>query len=341
MEHSIDQTQDLSHRELYSYLSGYRLPSYVKQAEMSVLTAPSDVFADAAGKHFPIDSKVNTFISNAFFTHKKASLIKHKGPGYVKQIEGAIKKAANVLGIAEDTQAYSKQAQEKIAADLDDLSVFVTIENTPVQLFAIKTAEHLQQNAENFVRSIDNYPFSWRRPIATQFKTAAQSLGVKTLPSLVEKYAGSYFPDIEVARQELLRRSTKLASADQQTYEKLAEDLVNIDSIEDMFKVAEICFDVESRAGLYKKAHTKQILGDPVDRLLTVSLEKAAEMIDVITMGGMKFAMADLRNVPSTIYEKAFGFELDAKTAEAREILPTMPKEDVGLFVELSGIRPI
>ncbi len=105
--------------------------------------------------------------------------------------------------------------------------------------------------------------------------------------------------------------------------------------------MAEICYSIEREANLYKTAQSRKILGDPVDRLFTLSPVKVAELLDTVTMAGEKFAMEDLRKIPSDVYTQAFGFDIDPKTAEAKDILPTMPRTDVELFKQLSGVKPI
>ena len=97
----------------------------------------------------------------------------------------------------------------------------------------------------------------------------------------------------------------------------------------------------EKKAGLYDKPYNKKILGDPVNRFFTLSLDKVASLLDTITMAGERYAVSDLEKVSGDIFEKAFGFEIDPKTADAKDVLPTMPKSDVDLFKKLSGIKPI
>lgn len=344
MEYSIDQNTDYSSRELYSYLSGVNIPDFVKEAELDSVRVPVSekiAFADSIGKKFPINSKANIYISNAFLQSKKAEIAELKGDLYVARVEDAINKAASLLDISDSLSEFNKVAELRDLEDYNDLTVTVKLASEEVPLFNIKTAAQVCQGAADFVRDINKFPFEWRRGISEQFVKAAEALNVNELPDIILKYAGQYFPDIVHIREDLKHRATKLASEDKESYLKLAEDVANIETIDEVFKLAEYCHFIEKRAGVYENKYTKKIIKDPVDSFFTLTAEKVASILDTVTMGGMKFAMSDLRKVPGEVYEQAFGFDLDVKTAEARDILPTMPKEDVGLFMELSGVKPV
>lgn len=344
MELSIDQQQDYSNKELYTFLSGFPVPEYVKTAELTSVRPEGlekEAFADDVGKKFPLDTKANVFLSNAFLLHKKAALTKLKGKHYINKVEDRINKAASALGMQVDVAVYNAAVTDKLAADYEDLTISVKLGSDEVDLFSIKTAAHLIDGASNFTKDLEKFPYNWRRPIAEQFVKAAETLGVTDLPETILKYAGLYYPDIVNVKEEILRRATKLGEADRANYEKIAEDISNASSKDEFFDLAEFCYLTEKKAGLYDKPYNKKILGDPVNRFFTLSLDKVASLLDTITMAGERYAVSDLEKVSGDIFEKAFGFEIDPKTADAKDVLPTMPKSDVDLFKKLSGIKPI
>lgn len=344
MDYSIDQQHDYSNKELYTYLSGVELPGYVKEAELDSVVPQNlekSAFADSTGCLFPINTKANVFISNAFLVNKQASLGKVKGDLYVKRVQERIKQAADIFGVAEELNAYNKHVVEKSAEDYQDRTISVILDGDSVDLFSIKTAAQLIDGADNFVRDIDRFPFEWRSSISQQFVKAAEDLGLEEIPDIIAKYAGLFFPDIVQVKEEILRRSTKLAGEAKESYTKLAEDVENIEGLDEVFKLAEICYKTEKAAGLYDSKYNKKVLGNPVDRFFTLSLDKVAELMDTVTMAGEKYATADLAAVPQSVYEEAFGFELDVKSAEAQDVLPTLPKADVELFKKISGVSPI
>ena len=123
MQHSIDAQTDYSSKELYTYLSGHPLPEYVKEAGLSsvfVGDIEKTAFADEMGRYFPINSKANVYISNAFLVNKKAALAELKGNLYVAKVEDKITKAASALGMQVDIALYNAFANEKMAEDYTD-----------------------------------------------------------------------------------------------------------------------------------------------------------------------------------------------------------------------------
>lgn len=343
MTNSIDQSTDYSHRELYSYLSGVTLPEYVKEASLEDINEPmvKTACADRQYGLFPVNTKVATYVSNAFFVHKIDALRKQKGDAYINKVACIIGDAVTTWGIGKDIEAFNKIALERLEQDYTEKNVVFKVGEDEIDLFTVKTASDLSREAAHFANNPNKFPFEWRRDIADQFVKAAEQLGVDELPDLVLKYAGQYYPDIVNVKAELSRRMTKLSADNKARYQQLIDDVVNIESKDEFFKLAEVVHYIEKNAGLYDKSHYRKILGDPVDKLFTLHFEKVAEICNVVEMGGEKFAAADLEAIAADVYEQAFGFELDPKSAEAREILPTMPKSDVSLFKHLSGVKPI
>lgn len=345
MNYTVDQSQDHSNRELYHFLTGVDLPVFVKEASIEDVKAPASTlktaFADQSNGFFPINTKARVYVSNAFFINKKAALEQKYGTSHVAKVEANIKKAADLFQIADTIEQYNKIANAKLHEGYEDRSVALKIANDDVELFSIKTASDLCRCAGQFSNTIHKFPYEWRRNIAEQFVKAAEEFNVDELPDLVLKYAGHYYPDVEEVRVELKRRMTKVSGDNRQRYQDLIGDIENIGSKEEVFKLAETCYYIEKNAGLYEKPHYRNILGDVVDHFFTLNLDKVAELLDTIEMGGEKFAMADLCNVPEDVYYKAFGFEISPKSAEAVDILPTLPRSDVSLFKELSGVQPI
>lgn len=341
MQHSIDQQTDYSSKELYTYLSGVDIPDFVKEAELASVKIAEDVYADKQGRHFPLNTKSNIYISNAFLQNKKAGLIELRGKLYVSRVEDEIEKAAKAFGISEELESYNKTAEARSNIEPEDLSIHAKLGENTVTLFTIKTAAQLNNAADEFVSDMGNYPYGWRRSIAEQFVKSAEALGVEELPDIILKYAGQYFPNIGAIKDELLRRSTKLGGELKENYVKLAEDVENVETREEIFKLAEYCYLTESRQGLYNNKYTRKIIGDPVDSFFTLSAEKVASLLDTVTMGGETFSMDEIRKVSADKFEQAFGFELDPKAAEAKDVLATMPRSDVVLFKKLSGVKSI
>lgn len=341
MINSITQQTDYSRKELYHFLSGRDLPEFVKEASIEEVTDSSlnkEAYADEAGKLFPCWNKASTFVSQAFLINKKASIAKVKGKGYVAKVEKALEKAASDFGIVEDIKNYNAGVT-KVASTAGH-EIVSNLGDSEVVLYTIKSAEECTKHAEHFIKNIENFPFEWRRPMANQFVKAAEENGLDDLPDLLLKYAGQYYPDSLTVKQELVRRSRRFPEQNER-YTKLASDVENIGSLDEFFKLAETCYFMEKNAGLYDKPKSRMILGDPVDKLFTLHLDKVANMLNTVTMAGERFDVDELEKISSDIYEKAFGFSFSPKEAEFKDIALTLPKSDVALFKQLSGVQPI
>lgn len=347
MINAIDQNQDYSNKELFNFLSEAKLPTFVKEASISEAKSPKDLsstaFADPASRLFPINSKVRIYVSNSYFVNKKAELVELKGQSWVDKVQTHIEKAAKDFGILEHVKEYNDSVayfDKKASANVEHTFVVnIPSHDTELEIFNVKSAGELVNTAGEFAKNIDNFPYDWRRPICDYFVKAAEALNVDELPDLVLKYAGQYYPNIEEVRNELTRRCRKYEDK-----EKVAVilDAVNaVASNEDLFKLADCCYYMEKEAGLYDHNDMTKILGDPVDKLFTLHFDKAAHLMNCIEISGERFAVEDLEKISSDIYEQAFGFKLDPRSKEAREVLPTMPRSDLILFKELSGIKPI
>jgi hypothetical protein len=351
MKIAFDQQTDYSGRQLYSMLSGVDVPEYVKTAELEdsfeIRQLPKTAFADQDRMIYPINSPARVYVSNAHFVNKKADISKLYGEDYSSQLESKIAEAAEIFGITEDILNYNKELNEKLASDYEEKYMvdfkFPFVAES-IKMFPVKTASDLSESVEAFAKVIHHFPFDIRVKSAETFVKTAGELGVDDMPELIMKYAGMYYPDLENLDHELWRRSTKLASADhKEIYEKIRNDLGNMTSVSEVMKIAETCFNIENMEGLYDKTKVAQLLGDPVDCFFTEPVTKVASALNYVEVHGDKYRMDDLTKISKEKYEEAFGdCGIDPTAPEKiADILPTMPRSDVKLFEEISGIRPI
>jgi hypothetical protein len=347
--YNFDISTDYSGKELYSMLADVNLPEYVKTANLQEVDdlrkLPKAAFADPERMIYPINNAANVYVSNAYFINKKADISKLYGESYASQLENNIKQAAEILEISEDLENYNNHTITKAASDYSvKYMVDFAMPEISAQLYPVKTASDLSESAESFAKNIQNFPFEVRVKSAENFVKSAGELGVDDLPELLLKYAGMYYPDLANLDHELWRRSTKLANeSHREIYSKIREDLQNMNSIEDVMKVAETCFNIENMEGLYDNRKVAEILGDPVDRIFTEPVTKIASDLSYVEVHGDKYKLEDLTKISKDKYEEAFGDSgIDPTDPEKiAEILPTMPRSDVKLLEEITGLRPI
>lgn len=347
MTRSIDQNQDTSKKELFTYLSGINIPSFVKEAnfEDALLPLSSGVTKTAYADevcHFPVNSKVRTFVSAVYFLNKHAELAKVKGKGYVEKVAKNLEKAASIFGITKDISDYGiDMLTKKASFELQPQTISVNVGKDTIELFKISSARDLANKAAEFTARVSDYPFDWRQDIASLFVKAAEYFEVDELPDLVLKYAGQYYPDVTNVAAELNRRKARLPEHEKVAYDHMISSLSKLDDKEDFFNIAAACDHFEKNAGLYADPKKAKLLGDPVDRMFTMHLDKVAEELDVVKIGGEQFHVDALQKVSSDVYEQAFGFEKPASADEMRDILPTVPLSDFALFKKLSKISAI
>jgi len=349
MRLNLDQTSDLSNKELYSYLNGINLPEFVKDSQVDdieeIRYLDKEAFADEWNKAFPINAPSRVYISHAFFVNKKAELQRKWGKSYIDSVADKIEKAAKIFGVEDHLKDYERESLVKSAKDYseDHVCTVTASENESFDLFPVKTKQDLEKAANTFANNINNFPYSWRQEISKQFIKKADEFQLEELPTLICKYAGLFYPDVTALKQKLWHRSTKIASEEnKKRYEQLISYVDNVDSKEDVFKLAEIAYYIEKAEGVYDNPKVAQVIGDPVDSFFDIPIDKVAEILNVVEMAGEKYPVTELKKVSSDIYKEAFGIDIDPSNEnQLREVLPTMPLSDVGLFQELSGLKPI
>jgi hypothetical protein len=348
MRLSLDITTDFSGRELYSFLSNTNVPQYVKEADLdeNFSALPREAFADKGRKAFPVHTKEATFLSNVYITNKKTAISKALGKDYIKHVESEITKAAELFDIQEDIKSYNEAVFVKEASDYDQKYLYnaVLTETDGTEkvynLFPVKTASDLTSTAQTFAKEISNYPMSWRFDICENMLKAAEDLGVDDLPDVICKYAGMFYPDVPSIRQELWRRSKKIKLAeDKETYEILVKEADNIHTMEDVKNLSEIVYHLELRNGLYDSPKTASLLPDPIDTFFSMPIEKVANMLSIVEMGGTNFHLDDLSKISKNKYAEAFGIDIDpTNKQQLMDVLPTMPRSDVQIFRELTHL---
>lgn len=349
----LDQTADTSHLQLYKILTGVSVPDYVKEAsvdnEEDMQLLEKEAFADEERRVFPLNSPARVYLSSAFLREKQAMLSAKYSKGYVDALQQKLATAAEVFGITQDLEAYNQAAEKRASFDYPEVFI-ATIEDPalseePISLFPVKTAEAFKTAAETFAAKMKNFPFAWRHQIADGFVEKASMFGVNDLPDIVCKYAEMFFPNaLSDIEGEIRRRAAKHSNPEKQAAMNALADTVDTitPSVQDVMKLAEQVDELEQSSGILKTSKMSQLLPDPVDVFFTISPEKAAEILNVVEMGGEKFAMKDLQKVSADKYKEAFGADLDpADEAKLAEVLPTMPLSDVALFKELTSISPV
>lgn len=343
----LDQLTGTAEVQLFNLLRHAELPDFVKQASADLAGQADDLadsaFADPKSRQFPLGDPAQVYVSNAFFQAKKAGL----APDYAARLEERIKEAAALFSITAELEAYSASLQKQASAGPEESPVWVVEENGQERpLFPVKTAADLHLAVNEFAGNLPGYPVGWRRPIARGMLAKAAALGLEELPDIVCKYAGLFLPcSAAEVSHELRRRSRRAVTKEAGEHlARLADALADgvFEGREEVFKLAELVQRIEQQDGAPERPGSRLVLPDPVDIFFCHSPKQAAELLDVVKLGGGSFRMTDLRQVPASIYKEAFGIDIDpADSPTMREVLPTLPRSDAALFCELAGITPL
>lgn len=342
---TLDHIDDFSKKELYNYLSGHQIPQYVKNAEEDTFETkemlPKTAFA-STGKSFPINTKARTYLSYVFLKNKEASIKETFKKQYFDDALKNVKQAADAFGIQKDLDKYDKEYLQKQAGETWAHTLSIPIGDDELELYSVKNASETHNASIDFVKNIRKYPFAWRRKIANHLYKAAEDFELEDLPDLVLKYAGFYIPDPTHIEDEIARRSGQIKdAAKKEQYQKLAEGAPTA-SYNDLLKIAGDLDMFEDQEGLYANSKVAAILGDVVDKVFTLSMEKVANIIDVVNCHDKTYHIRDLQKVGAHIYKEATGIDIDPSNKdELREVIPTIPRSDMALLEELSGLRSI
>ena len=344
----LDQIADTSNRELYDFLNGIDVPEFVKEAELdnedTLKYSSKTAFADEYAKSFPINTPARVYVSHAFLHNKKAALEKKWGKDYVEKVSQRIKIAGDLFKITDSLVKYTEQRNNKQAQDYSEVNICsISHAGKTFDLFPVKTASDFQTSMESFIENINKFPFPWRQKIAKSFIEKAAEFEVDEVPDLLAKYAGLYYANIADFPDILAHRFTKIASkVHALKYAALIERSKKVTSNKEAFDIVTTAAEIESQAGVTNNTKIASVIGDIVDRVFSLDVEKVAELLDCVQMGGEKFDVNALKKISKEVYKEAFGCDIDPVDAtQLRDVLPTMPLSDVALFKEISGLRAL
>lgn len=255
-----------------------------------------------------------------------------------------INKSAEMFGITADLEEYNKIAYERMHKDYETTyAVEIELDGKEVQMWPCKTAEDFNAACNAFVDQLNKFTFQDRIGISRGLIEKSARFQVDDIPDTICKYAGMFYPDMAKLASELKRRKEYLKTASYiDAFDTMLEALPNMEDKEDVMKVAELIYTAERNDGLYNKPEVSRLLPDIVDVCFNTSPEKAASILNTVEMAGEIYHMDELQKISADKYKEAFGVDIDPSNSDAlRDILPTMPKSDVELLKELTGVCPL
>lgn len=207
----MDQVTDNSRRTLLAIADEHPLPEYVGQVELLEKEAADqledNLFADSARRQFPLDSPGNIWLSAAYFARGRDQL----RPNTAAFVEGRIKTAAKIHGIAEDVEPFFTEVKtaELLPEDDDNNYALVTKDASGAVLdrrYPMFDERGVKLATDYFKLNRGRYPLGIRRRIAVGICKKAAALSID-VPDFVSREAGQGLPVRSVLMDELLMRA--------------------------------------------------------------------------------------------------------------------------------------
>ena len=298
--------------------------------DQEIDSLPPMAFADPMARMYPVHTKEAVLLSAAYAAHSKAD----------KAIVQSIEKAAEFW----EVPAEVRQIREQVEGFRVQPKYAVEIQGQ--QFFHYHDEQTAKQAAAEFYSERHKFPHETRKEAAERL-IAADGDYAEEVRDYLDKAASFALPCDECAQSMLLHRSRLLRKQPKQAeaLEKLAKIvqlLGDMDQPEDG-KVALAAFSLfDEQTGLAQRYGRDLDL--PEERLFVAPLNKVAgaadlmarlqngQTVDISTIDWSKVAEFD-----PVLHEACGGGDLKL----AREILPTWPRGDAELLMEMLDLQPI
>ena len=345
----LDASGDAGHVALHRLTTMFDVPDYVKHAEASETlnpeNLPSERFADAIGRQFPIHTKAACFISTMFFAENRHGM----PPARADYVQRRLEKAAAEHGIYQDFNNFLSAHEASTTPQPLSNDYFALVKKSAdgsvERNYPLRNAREVKMAAEWFAKYRDEFHFEDRYQIANRILDKAASYGAgipDEQDAILQKHAGRgvYSPKEAVAligsrlsiknivpelKEGLLKLATQLEHKPE-----LAEDLATT------IKLAGLLDNVDrmyNRSGKYSNSYPR-----PEDVLFAGVLKYAEAFVTSAcpTLTGAiydkeQFSKLSLETVREPFgdeiaQEVSFGFGVN--TAKMAEVASTFPLPD-------------
>lgn len=318
----LDQTGDTGLTQWHRITKLYDVPEFVKRAsaemfqlrdpasgrETATADLPTHVFADVRNRQFPVNTKVATWLSWAYFLEKRAEL-PAKLAGW---IQDRLEAMAQWHGLAAEVHALKERHTElyKSAEDLLPDSQFAVVltqeDGRKERQLPLRSPAEVKAAAIWFASQRDVYPYAWRQKIATRIQARARETGARLgeYATFIERTSGDGFTSPQKAATVLRARAHSLPHG----YPEIRDGLLKLaDQWEaapalcrdkpHVCKLAETLDNIDRTFGFVRRYDDD--LSRPEDALFEVTY-KEAEATRAACCGlrtGQLYAVEDLRHL--------------------------------------------
>lgn len=299
----------------------------------AVSSLPPNSFANIAERKYPVHTKEAVVISAAYAAYSDAPT----------PVQDKITKMAAFWDCMDEVSEI--RANIKDSMPTEKYALDTEINGEKVKAFPYKTSTSLKRAAQYFYNEHNKLPYDARKKTAEHFYKAANQYNVDYDPAIqsyLEYTLGLAVPSIEKASNELMIRRRHLPEEAKEDYQKLAKE---IDSLDDLTAdsgsiLLEKFAYLDETYGIAAKYETTSLC-PPEEKIFSYHISKVAGVTDnlVRLTNDMVIDVTDLdwekiNRVDPELYEACKCGNIKV----AKEVLPTWPRSDVEVLVDMLKI---
>lgn len=362
----LDHTQDLNGSEQFRLTRQYPPPGFVKSAGHDRLYGDSGrmashLYADQAGRNFPLHTAPAVWMSTLFFLDKQAQL----NPTRALAIGQRLDQAAGHFGIKNHTdrlkQAFAAGAPAaETAAPDGDFALVWKAGDTVERHYPLRNAREVKVAAEWFEKYRDEFEFNDRSAIAGRIHEKAARFGVALdQAGMLEKTAGHGSCPLADAVGMLRSRANMTARSHPRESREMAKfaEILAVEglSARDTAKRHKIAATVDlfDRVTKLNRLYDEGGLERPEETLFLVGEKAAGEFLaDHVQMtSGTVYEKRALNELPLEHIRTWMGGDfadevtagLYADADKIAAVAATLPRGDAEMFDQMAaaaGVRP-
>ena len=338
----MDILNDTTNMQLCEIAQLYTMPEYVSRSEPLEKEAadklPIELFADQAGRHFPVNNKANTWLSAAFFNENQEKL----AADLRESVKEMIVKAASIYNIDQDVaDVLSAEKKAEITAPR---TVYCYTDDDGNNHYPVAGPNGVSRACDYFESHSRDYDAGTRVKIAKGIAKVAMDMGVEPSRTVLIEGGFGIVDRAALAREVLERmKMTKDAEA--------AAALGNINNLLELMDTGELADETEKIASIMESIdelngmdHLNQYWS-PLTAICPMTYKEAQALVDnALDLNGLTFDVTKLASaLDPQIFMDVLGEEfIPELTDEAgnldatkmAEVLPTLPLPDKKLLAD-------
>lgn len=361
----LDQTGDVTRREVHKFAQLYDFPEYVKTAAQSVVmdsepNLASTAFADVRNRQFKCVTKAATWMSYLFFLEKRSEL----HPKIASFVEGRLNAFVNRWGIVPDINALREKhakLQKNSLPDSSYMIVWATDDGRKDRQYPLRNALEVKTAADWFTQHRDHFPYDDRKTMATRLLEKANEFGAsldEDTDEMLERQTGqgTYSPKIAAEHVRNRIRAAALNQDFKDKFGKLAEAIQSNphlaqcpDTIQGLCRTVDKLDRMTKLSGNYSDQIPR-----PEDIFCQATYKMARAAIDeccTMLTGNIynhtdfsKLALGSLRDAFGNDVAEAVADGINVDPVKLAEIAATFPRSDAELFDRImvdNNIEPL